>query len=533
MPGTKAYPHRGHRGLDPGDGPRAAAARGRAGARRAVRLVARPFLRPLCRLDLVRRPLLGRPRRALRRLHQPRRLRAPRLADGPRLRGRLAGDRRMEPRRSRRALTGIETPRRGAPGLFRPNRDSDSAFQGLGIPEFAIGVPGPATAIPTSSPRASSATGTPRTTPWTRSTPRPSSSTRSIAWPSSTTSSRGPRYPCRLGPIAQPPTPARRDELAQPRGRPSTSTSTRKAVADLSARGRSPRCGSALPAHASEAERRPQPPPRPPHPSLERDASTRGRPLRPGPRRVLEDPAPAGPGRRAAVAAHGLGRPWLPGDRASARSQRGGGHSARGHAAKPSTSWPGRPGHEATLAPAADGGGALCAAGLRVPARLVPRPGARPRRPRPGERSHAARARNRSASRVARPRAHRRDHRPLPRLASRLPSGSRARPRLWAHRRSARRAPRPSRPTTVSSRPWSARPAPRARRFARARTRTPADPGGRGPHGVGHHRSARAPRRPQRGRRPPGLLLPWQRGQRPLLRRRDRSRPVPWPARLR
>jgi Zn-dependent M28 family amino/carboxypeptidase len=28
-------------------------------------------------------------------------------------------------------------------GLFRPGRDSDSAFQGLGIPEFAIGVPGP------------------------------------------------------------------------------------------------------------------------------------------------------------------------------------------------------------------------------------------------------------------------------------------------------------------------------------------------------------------------------------------------------
>jgi len=28
-------------------------------------------------------------------------------------------------------------------GLFRPTRDSDSSFQGLGIPEFAIGVPGP------------------------------------------------------------------------------------------------------------------------------------------------------------------------------------------------------------------------------------------------------------------------------------------------------------------------------------------------------------------------------------------------------
>jgi Zn-dependent M28 family amino/carboxypeptidase len=28
-------------------------------------------------------------------------------------------------------------------GVFRPSRDSDSSFQGLGIPEFAIGVPGP------------------------------------------------------------------------------------------------------------------------------------------------------------------------------------------------------------------------------------------------------------------------------------------------------------------------------------------------------------------------------------------------------
>ena len=41
-----------------------------------------------------------------------------------------------------KALTGME-PEGGGPGLFRPNRDSDSAFQGLGVPEFAIGVPGP------------------------------------------------------------------------------------------------------------------------------------------------------------------------------------------------------------------------------------------------------------------------------------------------------------------------------------------------------------------------------------------------------
>ena len=41
-----------------------------------------------------------------------------------------------------KALTGRE-PEGGSAALFRPNRDSDSAFQGLGIPEFTIGVPGP------------------------------------------------------------------------------------------------------------------------------------------------------------------------------------------------------------------------------------------------------------------------------------------------------------------------------------------------------------------------------------------------------
>ncbi|HVQ30394.1 MAG TPA: M28 family peptidase, partial [Vicinamibacteria bacterium] len=39
-------------------------------------------------------------------------------------------------------LTGRD-PEGGGQGTFRPNRDSDSAFQGLGIPEFTIGVPGP------------------------------------------------------------------------------------------------------------------------------------------------------------------------------------------------------------------------------------------------------------------------------------------------------------------------------------------------------------------------------------------------------
>jgi Iap family predicted aminopeptidase len=38
-------------------------------------------------------------------------------------------------------LTGKSPP--PAPARFRPGRDSDSSFQGLGIPEFSIGVPGP------------------------------------------------------------------------------------------------------------------------------------------------------------------------------------------------------------------------------------------------------------------------------------------------------------------------------------------------------------------------------------------------------
>ena len=33
---------------------------------------------------------------------------------------------------------------RGGSRIFRPGRDSDSAYQGLGIPFFSIGVPGPA-----------------------------------------------------------------------------------------------------------------------------------------------------------------------------------------------------------------------------------------------------------------------------------------------------------------------------------------------------------------------------------------------------
>lgn len=41
-----------------------------------------------------------------------------------------------------KALTGKE-PEGRTGGLFRPNRDSDSAFQGIGIPEFNVGVPGP------------------------------------------------------------------------------------------------------------------------------------------------------------------------------------------------------------------------------------------------------------------------------------------------------------------------------------------------------------------------------------------------------
>jgi hypothetical protein len=42
-------------------------------------------------------------------------------------------------------LTGKASESRGGrnASLFRPTRDSDSSFQGLGIPEFSIGVPGP------------------------------------------------------------------------------------------------------------------------------------------------------------------------------------------------------------------------------------------------------------------------------------------------------------------------------------------------------------------------------------------------------
>jgi len=40
-------------------------------------------------------------------------------------------------------LTGKQPLGPTAATLFRPGRDSDSAFQGLGIPEFAVGVPGP------------------------------------------------------------------------------------------------------------------------------------------------------------------------------------------------------------------------------------------------------------------------------------------------------------------------------------------------------------------------------------------------------
>jgi N-acetylated-alpha-linked acidic dipeptidase len=42
-----------------------------------------------------------------------------------------------------RTLTGKTPEQSQRAGLFRPGRDSDSAFQGLGIPEFFIGVPGP------------------------------------------------------------------------------------------------------------------------------------------------------------------------------------------------------------------------------------------------------------------------------------------------------------------------------------------------------------------------------------------------------
>jgi Iap family predicted aminopeptidase len=45
------------------------------------------------------------------------------------------------------ALTG-KIPPTPSPAIFRPGRDSDSSFQGIGIPEFAIGVPGPSRGAP-------------------------------------------------------------------------------------------------------------------------------------------------------------------------------------------------------------------------------------------------------------------------------------------------------------------------------------------------------------------------------------------------
>ena len=46
-------------------------------------------------------------------------------------------------RESAERLTGIKPPGPRGQKAFRPGRDSDSAFQGLGIPFFSIGVPGP------------------------------------------------------------------------------------------------------------------------------------------------------------------------------------------------------------------------------------------------------------------------------------------------------------------------------------------------------------------------------------------------------
>lgn len=49
-------------------------------------------------------------------------------------------------------LTGRTPGSRGGDRLFRPGRDSDSSFQGLGVPEFSIGVPGPPRGHPDTEP---------------------------------------------------------------------------------------------------------------------------------------------------------------------------------------------------------------------------------------------------------------------------------------------------------------------------------------------------------------------------------------------
>ena len=55
-------------------------------------------------------------------------------------------------RQSAQQVTG-KTPHEGrSQGVFRPGRDSDSSFQGIGVPEFFVGVPGPPKGDPDTEP---------------------------------------------------------------------------------------------------------------------------------------------------------------------------------------------------------------------------------------------------------------------------------------------------------------------------------------------------------------------------------------------
>jgi len=50
------------------------------------------------------------------------------------------------------SIAGKAPASRGGDRLFRPGRDSDSSFQGIGVPEFSIGVPGPPRGHPDTEP---------------------------------------------------------------------------------------------------------------------------------------------------------------------------------------------------------------------------------------------------------------------------------------------------------------------------------------------------------------------------------------------
>ena len=132
-----------------------------------------------------------------------------------------------------KALTGIE-PQAGAPGLFRPNRDSDSAFQGLGIPEFAIGVPGPPDGHPDVEPSGLIRYWHTANDTLDKIDPKALELDTQYRVAELHDLVTRPALPLRLGPIAQA-YAAAVAELAKRAGTAFDFTSTQKAVAELSA----------------------------------------------------------------------------------------------------------------------------------------------------------------------------------------------------------------------------------------------------------------------------------------------------------